>query len=485
MSMVSPTSSTLPTLSVGSNGQVTVSNLVNNLDPTALVNALMTAASIPQTVLESQVASEQTALKAFQNMNTTLQALQTSAAGDAATNGLNLLSVASTDPSVSATATTAASPTSFAMQVTQTAQSQVSVTAAMATWPDSSGAITIVDSTGTATQITAASTSMADVASAINGSGLGVNAAVVAAGTDSSGNALYRLQLTSAQTGAAAAFQVDAGTSSAYSAGTATNMLAQPGAATISTAQDASVTLWPGTAAAQTTTSSTNTFTNLVQGITVTVSAPTSAPVTLTSTMDTANITSAASSLVSGVNTLLQYVTQQSAVATTSNTDGTTTNTPGPFTGNLLIQGVYQSLQSAVADPLGATGTVSPSKYGITLNQDGSLTFDQTTFQSALAADPAGTVAAIQQIASRVQTASAEASDPVTGSITTSIASKQTQISNDQSSVANWTTVLATKRKFLQAQYTALVTTLGQLQSEQSYLTQQINALYPSTTSGG
>lgn len=480
MSMISSTSA-MPTLTVGSNGQVAVSNLVNNLDPTSIVNALMTAEAIPQTTLQAQVTSEQSTLSVFQNLNTTLQALQTSAAGDAATNGLNLLTVSSSDASVTAAATTAASPTSFSLQVGQIAQAQVSVTDAMTTWPDASGAITIVDSSGTATEIDAASSSIADVAAAINAAHVGVTAASVASGTDASGNAQYRLQLTSTQTGAAAAFQVYAGTSAAYTAGMATDLLTQTGAATVTAAQDASVTLWPSTAAAQTVTSASDTFTDLVQGVSVTVSTPTATPVTLTSTMDSTNIASAASSLVSGVNTLLGYITQQSAVTNTQNADGSTTTTAGPFTGNLLIQGVYRDLQTAVSDPVGTGGTVSPATYGISIQSDGSVSFDQATFQKQLAADPAGTIAAVQQIASRVQAVSASASDPITGTVTSSISSQQTRISNDESSVANWTTVLAAKRKMLQAQYSALVTTLGQLQSEQSYLTQQINAMNPSS----
>jgi flagellar hook-associated protein 2 len=472
----------LPSLTVGSNGQVSVSNLVNNLDPTAIVNALMTAEAIPQTQLQAKVKTEQTTLSAFQNLNTTLQALQTSAAGAAATNGLNLLTVASTDPSVTASATTAASPTSFSLQVGQVAQAQVSVTGVMTTWPDAGGAITIVDSTGTAHEIDAASSSIADVVAAINSSGSGVTAAQVASGTDGSGNPQYRLQLTSTQTGAAAAFQVYAGTSAAYSAGTATNLLTQTGAATVTAAQDATVTLWPGTAAAQTVSSSTNTFTDLVQGVTVTVTQATAAPVTLTSTMDDKSITSTASSLISGVNTLLSYITQQSAVSTTQNTDGSSTTTAGSFTGNLLIQGVYQGLQSAVSAPVGPGGTISPATYGIAIQSDGSITFDSAKFQAALASDPSGTLAAVQTIASRVQAVSATASDPVTGTVTASISSQQTQITNDQSGVSNWTTMLAAKRKLLTSQYTALVATLGQLQNEQNYLTQQINAMNPSSS---
>jgi flagellar hook-associated protein 2 len=474
-----------PTINVGADGSVTAGNLVNNLDTTSIINALMAAASVPQVQLEARIKTEQTTVTDYQNLNQSLQALQSSASLDAKANGLNLLTVASSNTSVTATADTSASATSFSLQVDQVAQQQVSVSGPLTTWPDTSGAITIVRANGTATQVQAASASISDVVSAINTAGAGVTASQVAVGTDASGNPQYRLQLTSSQPGANGAFQLFAGTSAQQSVGTATDILAQPGAATVQSAQDAQVTLWPGTAAAQVVTSSSNTFSNLEQGVSVTVTAPTTSPVTLTSSIDSTHIESAASTVVSAVNTILSYIAQQTAGTTTTNSDGSTSITAGPFTGSSTVRDLAQQLTTAVVNPVGAGGNISPSTYGISIQSDGTIAFDQTTFAAALAADPTGTIAAVQQIAARVSTVASTASDPVTGTLTTSIQSQQSQIKTDQASDTNWTKVLANEKTQLQTQYASLVNTLSQLQSEQSYLTQQINAMNPQSSTGG
>jgi flagellar hook-associated protein 2 len=181
-----------PTISVGADGSVTAGNLVNNLDTTSIINALMAAAAVPQVQLEARITTAQTTLTDYQNLNQSLQALQSNASLDAKANGLNLLTVASSNSSVTATADTSASATSFSLQVDQVAQQQVSVSGALTTWPDSSGAITIVSANGTATQVQAASASISDVVSAINTAGAGVTASEVAVGTDASGNPQYR-----------------------------------------------------------------------------------------------------------------------------------------------------------------------------------------------------------------------------------------------------------------------------------------------------
>ncbi len=476
MSTVGSTTSS-PTLTVGANGQVTATGLVNNLNTTEIISALMAANAIPQQQLEAEVTTEQTNVGLYQSLNTALQALATSATTDGQGNGLNLLNVASSDSSVTATADTTADATQFTMKVDQVAQAQVSVTGQLDSWADSSGAVTIVNSQGVATEVDAASSSIPDVVSAINQANLGVTASAVQDGTDGSGNPEYSIQFTSSATGAAGAFQVYAGTSAEYSAGTATNVLTQSGAATVQNAQDAQVELWPGTAAAQTVTSSTNTFTDLEQGISVTVSQPTSGNVTLTSTMDTSDVSSAASQLVSAVNSIISAISTNATGKTTTSTSGTSTFTPGAFTGDLNVENISQSLQQAVSDPVGTGSNVSPSTYGISIQSDGSIQFDQTTFEAALASDPADTIAAIQQISSRVQSVATSASDPVTGSVTTSIQSQQSIITNNQSAVTNWNSVLAQEQTQLQTEYSNLVSSLSQLQSEQTYLTQQITSM--------
>ena len=146
-----------------------------------------------------------------------------------------------------------------------------------------------------------------------------------AADADADGTKLYRLQLTSAKTGTAGAFQVYRGTADQVTAGSATNVLTEVGAATVAQAKDASVTLWAGTAAEQTVTSATNTFTDLVPGLSVTVSKASADLVTVGVTQDTTKAQSVASGLVDAMNAISSYYSSNTSVtSTTSPTDGLT-----------------------------------------------------------------------------------------------------------------------------------------------------------------
>lgn len=467
MSSINPMG-TLPTIGVGSDGHVTATGLVNNLDTTAIVNALMTAAAVPQQQVQNRLTTEQATLATYQNLNQSLQTLATSAAADSATNGLNLLDVSSTDPSVTGTASTSANATRLSLEVDRVAQAQISVTEPMTAWPDGTGTVTIVGSDGSAHQITASGSSPSDIAAAVNKAGLGVSAATVAVGAAGDGTPQYRIQFTSTATGADAAFQVFAG---ADQAGPRVDDV------TVLSAQDAQVTLWPGTAAAQSVTSTSNTFNDIQSGMTVTVSQQTSAPVTVTSALNGSAVEQAASTLVDAVTSILGFLSANTAAAVSTDQNGNATVTPGAFTGDYSVSQIRTSLTNAVMNPVGADGLTSPGSLGISMGQDGSLSFDTAAFQAALASDPGGTVAAVQQIAARVQQVAAGASDPASGTITADITTQKTLIGNDQASIDQWTTLLAAKKTMLQSQYANLVTMLGQLQSQQQYLQQQIDAL--------
>jgi flagellar hook-associated protein 2 len=104
--MASVSATSTPTIGVGSDGKVTAGNLVANLDTKAIVDALMTAASIPKVQLEGRIKVEQTRVSMYQSLNTGLQTLQTTTDGYTAANAMNLLSVKSSDSSITATTTT-------------------------------------------------------------------------------------------------------------------------------------------------------------------------------------------------------------------------------------------------------------------------------------------------------------------------------------------------------------------------------------------
>jgi flagellar hook-associated protein 2 len=461
-----------------------VDGLISGLDTTSLINQLMQAEAVPQTLLKNKVTDSTTYITAMQTLNTKIASLATAAAALAKPAGTDLhtasvSSASGTQTGVTATAGTGAVDGTIDFTVDRLAQSQVTVTGPLTQWPDQPPTLTFVAADGTTTQVTASSSSLADVAAAINKAGVGVSATQVAAGLDpATGKQLYRLQLSSTQTGAAAAFTAYRGTPADVTAGTATNLLNDPGAAQVRQAQDAQVTLWAGSAAAQAVTSSTNTFSSVLPGVTVTVSAASTTPVTLTVARDDTGISNAANSLVTSLNDIFTFISQKQAVTTGTDAAGGTTVTAGAFTGDSTVRDANQKLIDAVIAPING---VSPSTYGISITSDGQVTFDKTAFATAIAKDPAGVKTALATISQRVADAANVASDKYTGTITTKIQGEQSTVKSLNDQIADWDTRLADRKSTLQKTYANLEVQLQQLQSQSSWLTGQLASLSSSS----
>lgn len=458
--------------SVSSASSLAIDGLVSGLKTTDLINSLMSVEGVPQTLLKNKLTSTNSFISSLQTINGLVQTLATKAKDAAKATSLDLFTATSSSPGVTAVTGANASAGSISFTVGSTASAQVGVTAAMATWSSAAQPLTIVGADGTKTTVTPASGSLDDTVSAINKSGAGVTATRVSAGTDADGNKLYRLQLTSAKTGASGAFQLYRGTADEVTAGTATNVLTEVGAALVTQAKDASVTLWAGTAAAQTVTSTTNTFTDLVPGLSVTVSQPTTDPVTLTVAQDSTKAQAVASGLVDAMNAVAAYYKSNTSVtSTTSATDGTTTTTAGVLMGDATTRDVVQRLSSTMSAPVDGK---SPSSIGIVITKDGDFTFDADAFQKALATDPQGTQAVLSGVAANVGAAATAASDKYDGSITTSITGQQAVAKDLNTQIDSWTDRLTARRAALQTQYAALETSLSKLQSQSSWLASQL-----------
>jgi flagellar hook-associated protein 2 len=452
-----------------------VDGLISGLDTTSLINSLMQAEAIPQTLLKSKVTDSTTFITAMQALNSKVAALADSAAKLAKPAGTDLHLASTSSTAATATAGTGAVDGTIDFTVDRLAQSQVTVTGPLTQWPDQPPTLTFVAADGTTKQITAASSSLADVAAAINQAGAGVSATRVAAGLDpATGQPLFRLQLSSTKTGAAAAFTAYRGTAADVTAGTATNLLSDPGASQVRQAQDAQLTLWAGTGAAQTVTSATNTFTDVLPGVAVAVTATSSTPVTLTVARDDKSISAAANSLATAVNDILTFITQKQAVSTSTDSAGGTVVTGGPFTGESSTRDVNQKLVDAVISPING---VSPSTYGISITRDGAVTFDQDVFAKAMAADPDTVKAAVATIAQRVADAATGASDTYTGSISLKIQGEQSMVKTLNDQITDWDTRLADRRSTLEKTYANLEVQLQQLQSQSSWLTGQLSSL--------
>lgn len=468
------TSSTGASLSTTSTSGLGLSGLSSGLDTSGIITKLMAIESRPQAMLQNKLSNVSTYRSSLQSVNTQLAAIAT-AAKTASTAGALTSFTASSDTSgitVAADATATAGSVSFTVGSIATAQ--VSVGGAMTAWPDTSSStppITITTGSGAtakSTTVHALSANLDDVVAAINGGATGVTATKVAAGTDANGTAQYRLQLRSSSTGAANAFSVYEGEDSTAPA-LPTTVVAQ--------ARDASITLYGGTGAEQTVTSSSNTFTGVMTGVNVTVSAATSSPATVTVNPDSSKAASTAATLTGSLIAFFSTIVTDTAVTSSSSTSGGTSSTAttgSVFTGDTMIRALNDQVLSAATS---AVGGRSPSSIGITLTKTGTITFDQSAFTSAMASDPAGTMSVFQTIAGRVSAAATAASDPLTGTLTQKITSQQSQESSLNTQISDWTTRLAGIQQNYQTQFNHLETALSTLSSQASWLTSQITSL--------
>ncbi|GAB3044046.1 flagellar filament capping protein FliD [Parafrigoribacterium mesophilum] len=431
-----------------------IDGLVSGLDTTSLINSLMQVEAAPQTLLKNKVSATQGMISALQGLNSKVAELATLAAKTAKPTASDLYTATSSSTTLTASVGLGATAGSIDVVVDRLAQSQVSLSDPMLSWPDTSLTITAAD--GTATTITAASTSLDDVVSAINSAGVGVAAIKVAAGTDpGTGQTQYRVQLTAAKTGADGAFTVS---------GTAATLTE------FRTAQDAQVTLWGNTPI----TSTTNTFSNLLPGVSVTVSATSVDPITVTVARDDASISSTAKSLVDSVNGVLAYISTKTAVTNSTDASGAPKVSGGVFTGESTVRDVEQRILSAASAPVNGK---SPSEFGISITRDGTMEFDADKFAAALAADPTATQAAVQEISSRLQVAAAAASDKYDGQITSQIKGRQGLVTDMNNQIEDWDGRLATRRASLERTYSALEVQLSKMNSQSSWLTSQLAGL--------
>ena len=446
-----------------------VDGLISGLNTTDLINSLMQLEALPQTQLKKKVSGSQAMISALQGLNTKIASLATLATDTAKPAALDLFKATSSSTTATTAVRAGASAGQMNVVVTTLAQAQVAVSAAVSVWPDDPPVLTVVASDGTHTQVTASTTSLADVAAAINGADAGVTAVSV-----STGDGNFRLQFTSTETGADAAFEIHRGTSAQVTGGTSINVLTEPGAATISVAQDAELTLWAGTTASQSISSSTNTFADVLPGVDLTVTAVSADPITLTVARDDKAISKVAESFVSALNGVFALISTKSTVTDSTDTAGTPIVSAGPFTGDSTVRGVNQQILSAASMPVDG---ISPSEIGISITKTGTLEFDATKFASALTDDPGKVEAIMQKLASRVADSATQASDKYDGLITTKITGQESMVKNFTTQIAEWDGRLEARRANLERSYSAMEVQLSALNSQSSWLTSQMSSL--------
>lgn len=433
-----------------------ISGLASGLDTASIINQLMQLEAIPQTRLKDRQTAENDVIKALRALNTDTALLASNAAKLAKTDTWQTLKATSTSSTVAATATASASPSSFTVVVGQLAKAaqtsysaDVALDANVLTVTGDPVVLTAAD--GTTHTINAGTGTLADLAAGINAAGAGVTATTVRTGTNT-----YRLLLTADATGAGSAIGL-------------TNV--SLGTATTDVGQDAQLTIGGIPAS-----SKTNTFTDLVPGVSVTLAstAKNGDTSTISVVQDSSGVKGSVKALVDQLNSLLTSIDTQTA-------SKTTTTAAGVLAGDSMAR----SLRSALVNSVFGDGTTSLAQYGIQTDRYGKLVFDSEKFATAYAADPAGVAAkftsgatsATDGWAARVASVAKSATDTYTGSITSAITGHTSTVDRLTKSIEDWDNRLELRRASLERTYTALETALSNMQSQSNWLAGQIASL--------
>ncbi|WP_029258618.1 MULTISPECIES: flagellar filament capping protein FliD [unclassified Microbacterium] len=459
---------------------LSLDGLVSGLKTTEVIKALMDVAAIPRSLLKAKMDDKNGIVTQLRTLNTAVQNLATAAEKAATRDGLARFTTTSSSPTVTVATREGAAPLAADIVVDKVAKNHTIVSAASNGWPVDPPVITLENAKGERVQVTADSSSMQDVARAVNEAGFGIVAAAVPAGRDADGNVMHRLQLRAADSGEAGQFRAYRGDTAAVAAGTASDISTEAGAAVIDVGADAQVRLWAGTSAEQVLTSSSNTFTDLFDGVDVTVSAVSTAPVTIGVAVDTAARTKASADFIAAVKDILTRIDNGSK-ATVAAKQGDKT-TLGVFTGDSAVRGLRTALADAVQHPVNG---VSPSSIGISTDMYGVLSFDEKKFAEALAKDPDAVAGLFSDIASRVQDTSKVYSDKYDGLLTTRITGQESEVKGLGEQMERWDVRLAQRKSTLERTYARLEVMLSQLQSQSSYLSSQIAALPGSSSNSG
>jgi flagellar hook-associated protein 2 len=449
----------------------TVDGLVSGMDTASMISSMMQIESLPKTNLQTKVANAQTTVTSYQSVNSKLAAMKTAAMDLQSLSTWRSVKPTSSSTSVVATATggTNTQTGSLTFDVTQLARAQASTARVSST-----DAITTADSIqvqiGTADPVTVAlgtDKTASGVSNAINAAGLSVKSSVV---QTSAGDSV--LQVTGAKTGAASAFTVSGLNDTSGNPVNFQNAVA---------AQDATIQVGGGdaTAGGYSVTSATNTFTGLINGVTVTVG-KVEPGVTLNVDTDASGIADKFQAFVDAANATLTEVANQTAY-------DPSTKTSSPLTGDFMVRQLSQGILSQVSQGLSyddtttaADGTTSTTNVkfgslaslGIQLDKTGQLTFDKDKFTAAYNADPTAIKKAGMAIGDQFYSLADKQSQNVTSAVT----SNNNQIDSYNAQIDNWDVRLTAKQEALTKQYADLETALGKLKDQSSWLSGQLSS---------
>ncbi|MHA6311687.1 flagellar filament capping protein FliD [Pantoea sp. S-LA4] len=471
---------TISTLGIGS-----------GLDLSTILDNLQASEKASLTPISTQQSAYTAKLSAYGTLSSALTTFQTA---NTALNSADLFSsttATSTGSAFSATTASGAVAGSYTISVSKLAQAQTLTSGVQssntAVLGDSSAAsrtlsIKLADGTSKDITLTSDQTSLSGMRDAINKAGAGVSASII-----KSGDGEYRLSLTAAKTGekyAVSSVTVTGDDTLQNVVGfDATKTDADNPMDLSVAAQDAQLTV--NNVAI---TSSSNTISDALEGITLNLKDTTTTSQTLNVAKDTSKVTTALSTFVDAYNTLLDQfnsLTKYTAVDVGATAQDTSN---GALVGDSTLRTIQTQLKGLLTNAASSSSYKTLSQIGISSDPTtGALKLDSAVLKTALDKDPDG----IKEMM---------IGDGKTTGITTKIATNLTGwlsstgiiqaakdgVSKTLNNLTDQYNKMSTRIDNLiaryKAQFTQLDVTMSSLNSTSSYLTQQFDNMTSSSS---
>lgn len=337
---------------------------------------------------------------------------------------------------------------------TSTAAANLHLLAAATT----SNGVQSIDGTTTHTIQLSNTDTLTDLKNKINTLGAGLTASILSDGSSKP----YRLLLTSNQPGKIGNMVVDT---------SGMNMSLQQTAQ----GQDALLAIGGAgnLASSILISSSTNNFQDVLPGATLQVQNATGQPVTV-------NVTTSDTNIVANVQTFVDNYNKFRTQLAQDTTYDATTNTGAVLSSDSTALQLDTQLSDLLSGAFYGAGTIhSMAEIGVTMNQDGSLTFDQSKLQAAFAANPD----AVQQfftsrntgVSSRFDTLIEQLAGQTNSLLSARLSAIQNQVADNQQRIDTMNARLANTQDRLYLQFYNMELILGQLKNSQTV----INSLAP------
>jgi len=346
-----------------------VQSLLSSSDIQSLIQQASAANQLPAATLQTQEKPIEAQISALGKVQSALSGLQSALGQLSNVQELAQRSASSSASGVvTATATNATPLGTYSLTNIQLAKAESLISSGSASASGSLGAgsitIQVGDNSTVTVNIASGSSSLSAVATAIDQANAGVTASVLFDGST------YRLVLTGGAAGTANAFTVS-GT------GGLAGLSYHTGADDLSVAQGAANASFSLNNIAIS--SGSNTINSVIPGLTLTLAGSGSATVSVS--QSTQALDSAAQGVVQALNQTLTTINQETAFSAASG--------GGPLLGDVGIEELRQSLLNSLTAQIGVGGAAGASSFnslssvGFQITSGGTVTLNNTTFESA------------------------------------------------------------------------------------------------------